>query len=111
MSRTRTAILAAALAPVLAGASLFELWSRAYGPALLLLIVVVLCMELRVRMGYTLPRGLLFYVHLSSGVLLFASLGLLSYGYSASGLFAATCATYALMLITGGVLLYRTTAL
>ncbi len=111
MSRTRTASIAAALAPVLVGASLFELWSRAYGPALLLLVLVVLCMELRVRIGYTLPRGLLFYIHISSGVLLFVCLVVLWRGYSAPGFFTATCATYVLMLITGGVLLYRTTAL
>ena len=110
MSRTHTSIasLSVALVPVLVGASLFELWIYSYGATLCLVLGIVLLMELRVRLGYTLPRGALFYLHVVAGILLLGILGVLWRGYSPSVLYPAAWAAYALMLSTGGMLLWRT---
>lgn len=108
MNRTTSFVAAwcAALAPVVAGAVLYELLVRAYVSALVLLLVIVVCMETRVRAGYRLPRGWLFYLHILSGALLLLYLAELVYRAGAGSL-PVLLFLYTVMVLTGGVLLAR----
>ncbi|MDB5225257.1 MAG: hypothetical protein JWL87_209 [Candidatus Adlerbacteria bacterium] len=103
----RGAFVAAALAPFLAAAVAWSLWTSSYGAALMLLLCIVCLMELRVRMGYTLPRGPLFYMHVSSGALLLFALAALVWVVSAPWLIVAVWPLYLFMLLSGAALLVR----
>jgi hypothetical protein len=83
------------------------LLSGDYAYSLYTLLGVVLCMEARVRMGFRNARKKLFYVHLTSSVLLIALLTFLMRGYGAYSLQPLALFLFAVMTVTGGTLLYR----
>jgi hypothetical protein len=80
---------------------------RAYQYCFASFCIIALCIETRVRMGYRLPRGPLFWVHLPCAVVFFVFLGALAFiqlprivGFFELGLFL-------IVLGTGAVLFYR----
>jgi hypothetical protein len=72
-------MLTMALAPLLVGAAGYWLFSAHYRLALIASVFVVLCMELRVRLGWRLPRKPLFVLHVLVGVTLLVCLVLLAW--------------------------------
>ena len=107
LTRKRTARgCAYAAAPILI-ITLAALFMGAYNVALLSLLFVVVLMEVRVRLGLRLPRGLLFYVHVSSGALLILALGMLVY-QRLHGFLPELLFLFLVMSATGGLLLLRT---
>lgn len=77
-----------------------------FSGTLFALVCVVLLMEVRVRLGFRLSRGLLFYMHLSAGVLLGAALLRLLFVQN-EPLHIAAFALFAVVAATGGTLLIR----
>lgn len=108
MRRTypRIAALCALLAAVVVGAVLYALLAEMYVLALILLLILISLMEIRVRLGYTLPRGGLFYLHVISGSALLLLLAGLVYSGREAWL-PILLVLYTLMFLSGSVLLYR----
>ena len=66
-------------APLLIGAAAYFLYIGMYLSAFVSVLCVVVCMELRVRAGWRMPRALSFYAHVLAGAALLASLGALAW--------------------------------
>jgi hypothetical protein len=70
-------------------------------------IVLIALIKLRVQLGFRLPRGRLFHIHLSSAITLFTSLAILGFWVQPVWLEYLMWALYATTLVTGTVLFYR----
>jgi len=71
--------------------------------------LVILLIKLRVRMGYRIPRGRLFYIHLASAIAFFVSLMTLAFWSQPDWLEYLMWTLYMTALVTGSVLFYRST--
>lgn len=87
-------------------AAAFLLMGR-FAYTLCALVGVVLCMELRVRLGYRMPRRSLFYVHLVASALTVGLLSLLAFGFRHAWLLGAAYLCFGALAMTGAILLYR----
>lgn len=72
-------------------------------------IMLILLIKVRVQMGFRIPRGHLFHVHLASAIILFVSLGILAFIAQPLWLVYLMWALYTCALTTGTVLFYRGT--
>jgi len=85
------------------------LQTRFYRSAFYTFIVLIALIKLRVQMGFRIPRGTLFHIHLASAISLFFSLALLAFWAQPTWLEYLMWALYATALVTGTVLFYRGT--
>jgi hypothetical protein len=94
-------------APVALGVSLFFMFAGEYRLSLAALVLVVLCMEMRVRLGYRLPRGSMFWSHIAFAVPLFCALAMLGFYTQSTWLAVLAPVLFAGLLVTGGALFYK----
>ena len=113
--RANRLLSSAALAAILA-ASYFMLRALSadeaarmleYRATFLAFLIIVLCMEVRVRMGFRLPRGRLFVIHLIAAIPFLLLLGALSFMSLAPWADLLCFALFLVTLGTGSVLFGR----
>ncbi len=95
------------LTPVLIGMAGFFLVTGAFVAAFWAMMVVVLCMETRVRAGYTFKREPTFWAHVAVGALLLVALGALSLFAMPALMQWATVFVFIIVSLSGGRLLVR----
>jgi hypothetical protein len=79
-----------------------------YPYALYALLAAVVCMEIRVRLGFRNPRKVLFWAHIAASVLLVGTLILIVRSSATSFLRILAIASYFVSVVAGGILLSRT---
>lgn len=101
--RSFNAFILAAL-PFLVAVAGYCLVTGSYLDSFIALLVIVACMEMRVRAGYRGIRGPLFFAHLVCGVMALALVGTLTY-HAYAGLAAVACIAFIAMALTGTFLI------
>ncbi len=80
---------------------------HAYQACFTSFFIIALCIEMRVRMGFKLPRGRLFWVHLPCAISFFLLLGALSIFTLPRWVDFLELGLFLVVLSTGSVLFYR----
>ena len=78
-----------------------------YRAAFFSFVIIIICIESRVRMGYRLPRGLLFGIHLSCSIPFFLLLGIIAFFPVAIWLIYIADILSIIMITTGIILFTR----